>query len=215
MEIAKDWEFQGEIRHLDQLERYVFSRFNNTLSKKDALSLDNNIMNLEFEINQKTKGYNKKRLDLILPRFQEIMSDYHEQIVLQKQSEQTNAILDDRISDLINLSPREFEEWTASLFTSLGYEKVTLTPLTSDNGIDILAEKDNFKVAVQCKRYKGVVGSPLIQSFLGAMQTAEINKGYFVTTGTFSVEAEKAALNMPVELWDRISLKNIMNSVLK
>lgn len=213
--LEKDYELQGTIRDLDLLEKYVFSRFNNTLSKNDVITLDNNIMNTEFIINQKVEKYDKRRLDMIFPRFQKIMSDYHENIVSQKLQEQNNIEFDERISDLYNLSPREFEEWTASLFSALGYGKVTLTPQTADKGIDILAEKDGFKIAVQCKKYKGVVGSPLVQQFLGAMQTSEIEKGFFVTTGTFSIEAEKAVLNMPIELWDKISLKRLIVSALK
>lgn len=79
------------------------------------------------------------------------------------------------------------------LFKALGYSKVTLTPSSNDKGVDVLAEYQGIKVAIQCKKYKGLVGSPQIQTFLGAMRHAEAQKGFFITTSVFSIEAEKMA----------------------
>ena len=214
-ELQKDWDFQNTLHRLSQLEMDIFSRFNNTLSQKDISYIDNRIMNTEFFINQKIDGYDKNRQSIIVPKFQSLMGDYHEKIVSQKLDEQTSIEIDEKITNLYDLSPREFEEWAASLFSALGYEKVTLTPQSSDKGIDVLAEKDGFKVAMQCKKFKGVVGSPIVQAFLGAMQTAEIKRGFLVTTGTFSVEAEKLAVDMPIELWDCVKLRLMLKEILK
>ena len=112
---------------------------------------------------------------------------------------------------MYELTPREFEEWTADLFSCMGYEKVTLTPQSNDKGIDVLAVKNGLKIAIQCKKFKGVVGSPDVQAFLGAMQNAEVDKGFIITTGTFSIAAEKSTINMPIELYDKISLSNLIN----
>ena len=77
-----------------------------------------------------------------------------------------------------------------------------------------MAEHHGIKVAIQCKKYKGVVGSPDIQTFLGAMRHAQAQKGFFVTTSVFSVEAEKMASEHPIELIDGIALADSIQKAL-
>ena len=91
---------------------------------------------------------------------------------------------------------------------------VILTSPSNDKGVDILAERQGAKIAIQCKKYKGVVGSPALQAFLGAMQHAEAQKGFFVTTGVFSIEAERMASEHPIELIDGSALGRLIREAL-
>lgn len=52
----------------------------------------------------------------------------------------------------------------------------------------------SFTVAFQCKRYKGQVGAAEIRDFRGPL-TADIEKGVFNTTGSFSIQAKAEASN--------------------
>ena len=49
---------------------------------------------------------------------------------------------------------------------------------------------------------KGVVGSPELQKFLGTIHHTRSHKGFFVTTRTFSLAAEKFVAEHPIELID-------------
>ena len=86
----------------------------------------------------------------------------------------------------------------------------SLFEMLNDKGIDIIMYKDNVKYGVQCKRYKGTVGSPEIQTFIGELNHAKADKGYFVTTGMFSFEAEQMAAEHPIRLFNRIELSTLV-----
>ena len=47
-----------------------------------------------------------------------------------------------------------------------------------------------------------MVGSPVLQKFLGTIHHTRSHKGFFVTTSTFSLAAEKFAAEHPIELID-------------
>lgn len=212
--MERDYELRNLQNEIDTLKKNVFARFNNTLTPKEKNAIENNIINAEFSIGEKLKRTDQWKRALFEDDFTSAITQYHSQIDAVQEAEKKNKLLVKKIDSLYELAPREFEEWTASLFESLGYDKVTLTPQSNDKGIDVLAEKNGLKIAVQCKKYKGIVGSPNIQEFLGAMQNAEVDKGFFITTGTFSIEAEKAALDMPIELYDKMGLVQLIDEAM-
>ena len=106
---------------------------------------------------------------------------------------------DDLLSILRALSPGAFERVCARLLRESGFENVTVTGRSHDGGIDGegLLEINPFltlKVVFQCKRYKGAVSREQVSDFENrAFKTAD--KGIFLTTGYFSVEAVKEVQN--------------------
>ena len=63
--------------------------------------------------------------------------------------------------------------------------------------------RDGLLAVVQCKYHKqGLVGSPELQKFLGTIHHTRSQKGFFVTTSTFTLSAEKFAAENPIELLD-------------
>ena len=90
----------------------------------------------------------------------------------------------------------------AELFEAMGYE-VDRVGGTGDEGVDLRVERQGLRGVVQCKYHKkGVVGSPELQKFLGTIHHTESHKGFFVTTKTFSLAAERFAGDHPIELVD-------------
>ncbi len=108
------------------------------------------------------------------------------------------------LNNLRALSPSDFESFVGKLFEKMGY-KMTLLGGSGDHGVDVELMKDGTTSYVQCKRYKDShkVGEPEIRNFLGALDHKRANsKGYFVTTGYFTLEAELFAKDKPIELID-------------
>jgi restriction system protein len=51
-------------------------------------------------------------------------------------------------------------------------------------------------IYLQAKRWEGSVGRPEIQKFVGALHGKRANKGVFLTTGTFTTEAQHYVLQI-------------------
>lgn len=88
-----------------------------------------------------------------------------------------------------------FERLTQRVLRECGFTSVEVTKKSGDGGIDGHGKwKINgifsFNVAFQCKRYSGVVGAAEIRDFRGSL-TTDIEKGIFITTGTFSKAAKE------------------------
>src|SRR6185437_12365920 len=61
-----------------------------------------------------------------------------------------------------NMTGAEFEAFCADRLRACGWE-VRLTPLCRDQGVDVIAEKNRVRVALQCKLYANPVGNKAVQ----------------------------------------------------
>ena len=63
-----------------------------------------------------------------------------------------------------------------------------------DEGIDGTIKEDKLgldMLYIQAKRWEGTVGRPEVQKFAGSMEGARASKGVFITTSSFSKDAEE------------------------
>jgi restriction system protein len=111
------------------------------------------------------------------------------------------------LDQLNAMTPREFEEFVARMFRAMGHS-VTLTQAAKDKGVDIFL--DGGKAIVECKKYGGSVGQPVVRDFYGTMIHNRAERGYIVTTGTFSLPAQTWAAGKPIHLVDGMEIvKNL------
>ena len=101
---------------------------------------------------------------------------------------------------LMKMDPYAFERLTQRVLRESGFTDVEVTKRSVDGGIDGYGKLKingviSFNIAFQCKRYQGTVGAPEIRDFRGSL-TRNIEKGLFVTTGTFSSAAKEEAANI-------------------
>ncbi len=115
----------------------------------------------------------------------------------------------ENISFLCSISPREFEEWTGDLYRALGYD-VEITPYSNDGGIDVWCRKDDSIIAIQCKRYNGIVDDSYLIKFINDLKDQAYSKAVFLTTGYFSITAHKYAKIHSIELYDRTNLSSLI-----
>ena len=100
---------------------------------------------------------------------------------------------------LINMDPYGFERLTQRVLRECGFTNVKVTKKSGDGGIDGTGKLRingifSFNIAFQCKRYQGTVGAGDIRDFRGSL-TTDIEKGVFITTGSFSKPAIEEASN--------------------
>lgn len=97
---------------------------------------------------------------------------------------------------LMQMSPAAFERLAQRLLREAGFISATVTGRSGDGGIDGLGvyrmSLVSFPVFFQCKRYVGSVGSGAVRDFRGAM-AGRGDKGWLITTGTFTADAKVEA----------------------
>lgn len=101
----------------------------------------------------------------------------------------------------------DFENFVALLFTKMGYETI-VTKGSGDQGIDVIAEKNNVKIGVQAKCYSGSVSNSAIQEVVAGAQHYGCDKSIVITNNVFSKSAIDLAQSNNVILWDRTILKD-------
>jgi restriction system protein len=117
-------------------------------------------------------------------------------------------------------SPSFFERVVIDLLVTMGYggsrqDAGRAIGRSGDGGIDGIIKEDKLGLDViylQAKRWDGVVGRPEIQKFAGALQGQRANKGVFITTSSFSRDAEDYAtmINSKIILIDGERLTGLM-----
>ena len=78
-----------------------------------------------------------------------------------------------------------FERELAALFRALGY-RVESTPVSGDQGIDLILRKDGKLAVVQCKAHKNGVGPAVARNLLGSMVGYGAQSAVLACTGGFS-----------------------------
>lgn len=106
-----------------------------------------------------------------------------------------------RLSKLQRMDPIEFERYVGSLFRRMGY-RVEDTQASADEGVDLVLRRGRRLAVVQCKRYQGSVGQPVVRDLYGAMMHAGAAEAYLVTTGTITRAARRWAEDKPIHLVD-------------
>lgn len=107
---------------------------------------------------------------------------------------------------------QDFEIWCAQLLADNGFENVRVTKGSGDQGVDILAEKDDVKFAIQCKLYSSPLGNRPVQEIFTGKAIYGCHVGVVMTNSTFTSGAIEAAAKTGVILWGMDRLENFMRT---
>jgi len=109
----------------------------------------------------------------------------------------------DNRTNLMALTPSEFESLITNLFQKMGLE-TKLTLPSRDGGVDCVAFDQRpilgGKVVIQAKRYKHTVGVSSIRDLFGTMLNEGASKGILVTTSGYGKASFEFANGKPIEL---------------
>ena len=115
----------------------------------------------------------------------------------------------DSRTNLMDLTPGEFEGLITNLFASMGLD-TRQTQASRDGGVDCVAfdSRPVFggKVVIQAKRYKNTVGVSAVRDLFGTVQNEGASKGILVTTSGYGKAAYDFAKGKPLELLDGANL---------
>lgn len=107
------------------------------------------------------------------------------------------------------LSGRQFEYEISKLYERLGYI-ATVTKASGDGGVDVILEKDNKIIAVQCKHHKGAVGPNDVRALMGVVVAQGYDYGIFVSLNGFTQTVHREIQEGAVRI-DLISLAGILD----
>lgn len=119
-------------------------------------------------------------------------------------AELREALITDLRTKLATVDPFRFEQIVLDLLVAMGYgtwnkERPKVSPKGADEGIDGIINEDRLGldvIYVQAKRWKGNVGRPDIQKFVGALAGRKAAKGIFITTSAFHDNASEYVENL-------------------
>ncbi len=101
-----------------------------------------------------------------------------------------------------SLSGEDFEKACAELLSQNGFGNIQLTPESGDYGGDILAEKDQIKYVIQCKRYSSSIGISAVQEVIASRSIYKCHVGVVMTNSHFTNAAIRLANENNILLWD-------------
>jgi HJR/Mrr/RecB family endonuclease len=189
------------IESVDLKSDFFFSQFIHFLMANDKFD-SNEIYQHNYEKTLKiaTKIKEKKQAS----RDKEILL----KSLLNPQSFSTKKLT---INDIDLMSGVEFEHWIGHYFAQLAYT-VTFTPMSGDQGIDVIIEKGGKRIGIQAKCYQGSVGNSAIQEATAGRAFYHLDKAMVITNSFFTFSAQQLAQANDVILWDRELLKEKLDS---
>ena len=116
--------------------------------------------------------------------------------------------MEDVVYELDRLNGHDFEVAMLEVFRRLGYS-TERRKVTNDEGRDIILEKGNETIVVECKHHRATIGRPVVQKLHSATMTYPgAIGGMIVATGAFSDGAKQyadeinAKFGTQIQLWD-------------
>ena len=116
------------------------------------------------------------------------------------------AELRKRIDHWLSLRGIQFEKELAALYRQQGYQ-VRSTPVSGDQGIDLILTKDDTTTVVQCKGQKGPASPAVVRELFGSLHAFEgANHAILACTGGFTQGVKDFARGKRITLISAIEM---------
>lgn len=119
------------------------------------------------------------------------------------------------LKQLDEMDGHQFEYACADILKANGYKHVKVTRSSGDFGVDVIAEKDKVRYAIQCKRYNHKLDNTPIQEVVGGLAYYQCDKGAVMTNQYFTEPAKQLAQVNDIELLDRDTLSHMVDKTEK
>lgn len=130
-------------------------------------------------------------------------STYQNEDILAQRPEQHLTHTEPKVGPdpILAMNPYEFEKLIIGILQRLG-ATVLHTQKAADNGLDGIVLGRDRKIGIQTKKYRGRVGGPEIQKFIGALVSNKLQMGVFFTSGRYTAKARQFAATAGIQLID-------------
>lgn len=117
-----------------------------------------------------------------------------------------------QLDEVDGMEGHDFEYWCADLLKKNGFQNVEVTKGSGDQGVDVLAEKDGIKYAVQCKCYSKDLGNTPVQEVESGRVFYGCHVGAVMTNRYFTQGARDLAQKTGTLLWDRDHISRLLKA---
>lgn len=119
--------------------------------------------------------------------------------------------LSDMKARFLGKDPYDFERYCAQILQDSGWDARTTS--SNDQGADVIATKDDFRIVLQCKLYNNTVGNFAVQEVVAAQAHESANAAAVVTNSTFTKSAIALAQTNGITLLHYDELKDWASSL--
>ena len=120
---------------------------------------------------------------------------------------------ENKVSSNINYKKGlEFENLCLQKLQSQGWE-VKRTPVTGDQGVDLIASIDDLRICIQCKDHQKAIGNKAVQEVYSGKEYWLGTHAVLISRSGFTKSAQKLALSSKVILINEFEIENIKNII--
>ena len=106
----------------------------------------------------------------------------------------------------------KFEDLCLQKFRSQGWE-VKQTPISGDQGVDLIASIDDLRLCIQCKDHLKAIGNKAVQEVYSGKKYWSGTHAILISRSGFTKSAQKLALSSKVILINEFEIENINNII--
>lgn len=110
------------------------------------------------------------------------------------------------------MSGGQFEVFMAQVFRAMGY-RATVLGGSGDQGVDIIVQGTDGRIAVQCKNYKRAVGNKPVQEVYPGAKHHRCEQAWVVAPAGYTKGARELARSVGVRLFDADSIRQWIQQV--
>jgi restriction system protein len=207
-----------------EIERQEFNEFKEKISYNNPTTLNEYILNLmeiygenyPHLLNYFKRILKDNKIDYSEYKISSTIDQLNKEKELNLFEEELFATVDSgkssfiSIHDIDQLDGYQFEGLLKILFEKMGYKTIN-TPLSGDQGADLVITKFNNKIVVQAKCYSSKVTNKAVQEVVASIAQYNANKGMVITNNEFTISAIELADSNNIELIGRAKLDNLIH----
>lgn len=169
---------------------------------------------VKSRFSNETQAFADESLSNVKRTLNRKQDDFQEQLepiseITQQEKSEINSM------DIIdNMDGQQFEYYCAGLLKKNGFSQVEVTKASGDQGVDILATKDDIRYAIQCKCYSSDLGNKPVQEVHAGKAVYRCQIGVVLTNRYFTQSAKDAAEATGVLLWNRDKLQQLISKTI-
>ena len=186
IEIAKR---QAELRAQEQMNRDIYSHIDTLRKKYHQLAYKDDYGVIKLDKYKKEIGY-----------FVDNVLCVDEYLDKENRKQRINYVLNyvlDNLGSLpqitsSNTNPYDFEHKCAETLNQSGWQ-AHATQASGDQGVDVIAEKDDKKIVIQCKLYSKPVGNKAVQEVYSGKDYYNADYAAVVSNQAYTASARQLA----------------------